>query len=505
MDGNYYIEDTCDVDNGTYERPTAYSVMVSDVPVMNLDELYDLNTISGQVQNRGAWTIDQDGRIMLSDDEHPSYVKAEVKNDDDRNISLFCNGKYVNPQDEYISDRSELEIRLKSPILFDTLKINNEDLSEEANSEGTYIYNIKNSDLVIEATFTSRNTLKCKEAIEKIGNADSLTSDRRTVVEEAQDAFDDLTWREKKLLSDEEAEHLARASAVMDELAKYDAVLDRTVMPYTGRPRVPQVVVTKKAEDAFEDDRILVRGVDYTVECIDNTDPGDASLVISFWGDHRMSAKIVRHYTVERARLEDCEVSLSKKEYNYDGREHKPAVTVLSDGEALKEGKDYSVRYEGAKGPGTATVIVTGQGGVTGSAVRSYKIVKKTANTAAVRTGVKFSSGGILYKVKKAAGSTGTVSLYGVAKNKMTRITVPASVKYRGAALRITGIENNTFRKCGKLKNITIKSKNITKVGKYAFKGIHKKAVIKVPKASYKKYLKLFRNKGQKKTVKIRK
>jgi len=40
-------------------------------------------------------------------------------------------------------------------------------------------------------------------------------------------------------------------------------------------------------------------------------------------------------------------------------------------------------------------------------------------------------------------------------------------------------------------------------VGKNAFKGIHKKAKIKVPSKSLKKYQILLKNKGQKPTVKI--
>ena len=44
----------------------------------------------------------------------------------------------------------------------------------------------------------------------------------------------------------------------------------------------------------------------------------------------------------------------------------------------------------------------------------------------------------------------------------------------------------------------------LKKVGAKAFKGIYKKAVIKVPKAQKKKYKKLLAKKGQAKTVKIK-
>ena len=50
-----------------------------------------------------------------------------------------------------------------------------------------------------------------------------------------------------------------------------------------------------------------------------------------------------------------------------------------------------------------------------------------------------------------------------------------------------------------------LKTKKLKKVGKNAFQGIHKKAVIKVPSAKYKAYTKLLAKKGQSKSVKIKK
>lgn len=53
------------------------------------------------------------------------------------------------------------------------------------------------------------------------------------------------------------------------------------------------------------------------------------------------------------------------------------------------------------------------------------------------------------------------------------------------------------------LKLIKIHSAKLKKVGASALKNIHAKAKIKVPKSRLKKYKALFRNKGQKRTVKI--
>ena len=74
-----------------------------------------------------------------------------------------------------------------------------------------------------------------------------------------------------------------------------------------------------------------------------------------------------------------------------------------------------------------------------------------------------------------------------------------------GKSYNVTQINTKAFSGCFKLKKITVKAKSLKKVGKKAFKGIHKKAVIKVPKAKLKAYKKLFKGKGQAKSVKIRK
>lgn len=113
------------------------------------------------------------------------------------------------------------------------------------------------------------------------------------------------------------------------------------------------------------------------------------------------------------------------------------------------------------------------------------------------------------------------------ASKKKAKITVPASVKKNGVAVSVTAIGNNAFKNrkkvktvvigknvqrigkkafagCRNLRKITVKSRMVRMVGKKAFQSISSRAVIKVPKQSLKRYQKLFRNKGQRRTVKIR-
>lgn len=96
--------------------------------------------------------------------------------------------------------------------------------------------------------------------------------------------------------------------------------------------------------------------------------------------------------------------------------------------------------------------------------------------------------------------------------NRQYKVTKIANKAFQGMTqvkevtigAKVTGIGKEAFRDCRNLKKITVKSSNLKSVGKNAFKGIHKKAVIKVPKSKLKKYKVLIKGKGQKKTVKIK-
>ncbi|MFD1402752.1 leucine-rich repeat protein, partial [Robinsoniella peoriensis] len=66
-------------------------------------------------------------------------------------------------------------------------------------------------------------------------------------------------------------------------------------------------------------------------------------------------------------------------------------------------------------------------------------------------------------------------------------------------------IHSYAFSGAKQLKSITVKSKVLNKVYKNTFKNIHKRAVIRVPSSKLRAYKKLMANKGQSKTVVIRK
>ena len=115
------------------------------------------------------------------------------------------------------------------------------------------------------------------------------------------------------------------------------------------------------------------------------------------------------------------------------------------------------------------------------------------------------------------------------ATSKKTSRTIPSTVTLKGIKCQVTSIAAKAFKgdtkiktvvipatvrkigkeafaKCKNLKKITIKTAYLSskKVGAKAFKGIHAKATIKVPKKQKKAYQKLLkaRGVGKKATIK---
>ena len=148
------------------------------------------------------------------------------------------------------------------------------------------------------------------------------------------------------------------------------------------------------------------------------------------------------------------------------------------------------------------------------------------SNKPKLKTGEKITdkSTGAVYKVT----GKNTVEYVKATSKKASR-TIPSTVKLKGIRCQVTSIAAKAFKgdkkikavvipstvrkigkeafaKCKNLKKITIKTAYLSskKVGANAFKGIHAKATIKVPKKQKKAYQKLFKARGIGKKVTVK-
>lgn len=220
----------------------------------------------------------------------------------------------------------------------------------------------------------------------------------------------------------------------------------------------------------------------------------------------------------------------------YTGKKLKQTPVVTVKGKTLSAKSDYTVKYKNNKNISKATITIIGKGKYTGTITKTFRIKVAKNNTYTVK--------GIRYKITKAStNGKGTVTVIGTTKKKsdkkFTKLSIKNTVKIGGVTFNVTAISKKAFKgykylksatigdkvktvgaqafygckvlttvtigksvktigkssfeKCTKLKKITFTTKKLTKVGKKAFKGISKKAVVTIPKKqanSYKSLLK---------------
>ncbi len=147
------------------------------------------------------------------------------------------------------------------------------------------------------------------------------------------------------------------------------------------------------------------------------------------------------------------------------------------------------------------------------------KTDEKTDNNNSVSPSMVFPVGSGNYKVTSTAKRT--VQYTGTTSGTKPSANIPNTIKINGVTFKVTSIAPNalkyhdelkkvtigkyvskigkkSFYGCKNLKIITIKTKKLTSksIGANAFKGIHKKAKIKVPKGMKKSYKKILKKKG---------
>ena len=179
----------------------------------------------------------------------------------------------------------------------------------------------------------------------------------------------------------------------------------------------------------------------------------------------------------------------------------RPKPDVPAAGTTLKEktGREFKVtESDGSESKPSVTL--------TKLSAKDKKAKKVTIPKTVTINNVKYRVTGIAAKVFKNSKKLQTV----VIPDTVTEIGTGSfegckNLKSVTIGKNVTSIGKNAFKNCKNLKKITVKSTKLKKVGKGALTGINRKCVIKVPKKQLKSYKRLFKGKGQKKSVKIKK
>ena len=161
----------------------------------------------------------------------------------------------------------------------------------------------------------------------------------------------------------------------------------------------------------------------------------------------------------------------------YDGTEKKPGVTVRYDDKILKEGTDYSLSYSDCISPGTASVIVRGEGQYAGEISQQYQIIENDAEIV--------ESGSIDFSISWMLDSEGTLRLIGSDEMYLTEDEIPWAKnkkKIRKVIIEdgITSISPEAFSQCKNLEEVKLPS-TLEEIRSNAFTGCEKLQAIEIP------------------------
>ena len=138
---------------------------------------------------------------------------------------------------------------------------------------------------------------------------------------------------------------------------------------YTGSEVTPEVTVTHSG-------KTLVKDRDFTVTYHNNIEP--SSYYNSPWvgidGIGNYQGYVTKSFTINRANISSCTVTLSDESLTYTGSSLRPTATVKSGDKELTLNQDYYVSYRNNWDAGTASAILTGTGNYTGSVTKDFTI-----------------------------------------------------------------------------------------------------------------------------------
>ena len=212
---------------------------------------------------------------------------------------------------------------------------------------------------------------------------------------------------------------------------------------YTGSEVTPEVTVTHSG-------KTLVKDRDFIVTYHNNIEP--SSYYNSPWvgidGIGNYQGYVTKSFTINRADISSCTVTLSDENLTYTGSSLRPTVTVKSGDKELTLNQDYYVSYRNNWDAGTASAILTGTGNYTGSVTKDFTIKPlDISRYSASLSQYSYTSDGtekcpdvtVTYGDKTlAAGTDFTVSYKDNVKEGTATVTITGAGNY-------TGIINTTF------------------------------------------------------------
>ena len=207
---------------------------------------------------------------------------------------------------------------------------------------------------------------------------------------------------------------------------------------YTNSPIIPEVSVTWNGTQ-------LTKDTDYTVNCTDNTNVGNATVTVTGTGNY--TGTKTESFTIAPAQLNDATVKVNGT-YTYTGQAQTPAAgdVVVTLGGRTVPSDQYTIGASNNINAGQATVTVTAKAGgnYTGSASGKFTIALASLNDAKVEV-----SGGPFTYDGTSKDPTVTVTLDSKTLSASTDYTLSYS-NSNGGAGNLTNAGTVTVTATGK-------------------------------------------------------
>lgn len=174
----------------------------------------------------------------------------------------------------------------------------------------------------------------------------------------------------------------AKKSYVINETAGSTdiTIADIANQTYTGSAITPTPTITYTYGDNLT--VTLQNNTHYTLSYINNTNVGEATVIVTLKGGYSGSA--TKKFNIVAKSLAGATVTPNTS-FTYNGNVQKPSFVVVVDSRTLDAGVDYNVTYSGdAVSAGTQNVTINGIGNYTGTQAGSYTINKLSLETAVI-------------------------------------------------------------------------------------------------------------------------
>ncbi len=149
--------------------------------------------------------------------------------------------------------------------------------------------------------------------------------------------------------------------------------MDAADVAYNGQPQEVMVISSAHTTYWSGDDQKLNDPSQFNVQWEDNVKAGTATYTVRALPNNQLyTGTYVGTFNITK--LDVSEATVTVADQLYTGEALTPQVTVITDGQTLTEGADYTVAYANNTNRGTATVTVTGAGSCEGTATATFTI-----------------------------------------------------------------------------------------------------------------------------------